>query len=455
MVIQNILLVVIIVLLYAIYRKEKELAEIEKESKDRDKLNVYENSLDEEEIHNFVKSDLELLHYMTDEEKDKFGISHNTLPSKLNGEYTKAYLEDSLKDPNSEIYKAIAYVKKKDIQNNVKLELREFSTLMDRYKEFLNQSKLFKRIEVLDSLHIIKTEGGTVDDYKLFFLSEFSKLIFNNGLTFKDLEIQTDLYGYGPSTANLIVFNIQNIKEIKDGIDYKVYEADVIFTLKDKSKKTLKYQFYDDTIEEFHIWSKKFTYIDDLEDSYPYYESSKPKNTFIMVLNDLFKHLDFVGKHFYNKEFIKWNFLRYDFESLLTNDYGEYIDKSWQIDKKNFTYVEEIEKIDDINIIDSMTDDELFIYALNLYYKEYNNFELKQKVFQVVKYLDKLINNNYPMAHLVKGLLYLDGKIVLKDLSASNYHLHKAYDLGIQTPTLLIWNENDLYKNTKYMFYQK
>lgn len=377
--------------------------------------------------------------------------------SKENFEQNNSYFEklsnrdkdkeiDELRAINSKLLKIVEEIPKSEQSTNSKLELREFANLMSRYSEFLNQSKFFKKINVIESLHMIKTKSGTIDDNKLFFISEFTKLIFSNDLTFKDLDIDNDYYDYGPLEANSVWFNIENIKEIKDGGDYKVFEADVIFTLKDKMKKSLKYEFYDDTIEKFDKWFKEFVFIDYERDAepYPYFESYKPKGKYRIVLNDLFQYLDFVGKHFYNKEFIKWNFLRYNYESLLTDDYGEYIDTSWQIDKKNFTYVEKIEKSDDIEIIGSMTDDELFVYALNLYYNEYSNFELKDKIFKVVKYLNKLMSNNYPMAYLVKALLYLDGKIVLKDIEEAKKLLHKAYDLGLHTPTILIWNENNL-----------
>ena len=329
------------------------------------------------------------------------------------------------------------------------MELREFSNLMIRYSEFLNQSKVFRKIDVIDSLKMIKVKGGTADDSKIFFLTSFTQLIFSNGLTFKDLKIENDYYDYGPLEANSIWFDIENIKETKDGGDYKVYEADIIFTLKDESKKFFKYEFYDNTIEEFDKWFKEFMFIDFARDAepYPYYESYKPKAKYRIVLNDLFQYLDFIGKNFYNKVFIEWDFLGYNYKSLLTNNYGKYFDSSWQIDKKNFTYVDEVEKNDEIAIVDSMTDDALFSYALNLYYKEYSNFELKENIFKVVKYLDKLINNDYAMAYLVKALLHLDGKIVLRDIEEAKKLLHTAYDLGLYTPTILIWNENNLNKN--------
>ena len=262
----------------------------------------------------------------------------------------------------------------------------------------------------------------------------------------KDLEIDREYYGYGPSEVSLIWFDIENIKKMKDGGDYKIFEADVIFTLRDKTKKILKYEFYDDTVAEFDKWFKKFEFIDEVctSDPFPYFESYKPKAKYRIVLNDLFQYLEFLAKHFYNKKFIDLNFLRYDFDSLLTNNYGTYIDDSWQIDKNNFTYVDKIEKNQNTNSIDTMTDNELFNYALNLYYKESNNFNVDNKIFNVVNYLDTLIKKDYAMAYLVKALLYLDGKIVTKDVIEAKKLLRKAYDLGLYKPSILIWNENKL-----------
>lgn len=405
-------------------------------------MNTYENPLIKEEIEEFDESGLELLNYLSADEREEFDIPDY---------YTNYTIGNDLKDTKSNTYKAIQHIKKNGIKQSTKIELKKHSTLMSKYSEFLNQSKVLKKSDVINSLHMIETKGGAVDSFKLSYLLQFTKLIFSNGLTFKDLHIENDYYDYGPFKAESIWFDIENITETIDYGDYKVFEADVVFTLKDKSKKSLKYEFRDDTIEKFDKKYKAFIFKDYERDAEPYYyfDSYQPKAKYRIVLNDLFQYLDFIGKHFYNKKFIEWD----DCKNLLTNDYGEYFDKSWQIDKKNFKYVDKIEKKEDIDIIDSMTDNELFVYALDLYYKEYINFELfelKEKIFKVVKYLDRLIGNNYPMAYLVKGLLHLDGKIVLRDLSMANFYLHKAYDLGLQTPTLLIWNENDLYQNSKY-----
>jgi len=177
--------------------------------------------------------------------------------SKENFEQNNSYLEklsnnekeiDKLTDINSNLQKIVDEIPKSEQSTNSKLELREFANLMSRYSEFLNQSKFLKKIDVIESLHMIKTEGGTVDDYKLFFISEFTKLIFSNGLTFKDLDIDNDYYDYGPLEANSVWFDIKNI-------------ANVIFTLKDKTKKSLKYEFYDDTIviyfcNPYHSWER-------------------------------------------------------------------------------------------------------------------------------------------------------------------------------------------------------
>lgn len=350
-------------------------------------------------------------------------ISNNEINNKQVSILSDSKEHDKLDKINSNLKKINNTISHKPKKQKSKLELKTFDTNMTRFKEFLNQSKVFKRNDVLQSLYMIKVEAGTVDDNKLFFLTQFTELIFSNGLTFKDLDIDNDYYDYGPLEANFVWFDIDNIIETKDGGDYKIYEADVIFTLKDKTKKSLKYEFYDNTIVEFDKWYNDFQFIDYERDAepYPYFESYKPKGKYRIILNDLFQYLDFIGKNFYNKTFIKWNFLKYNYESLLVDNYGGYENLSWQIDKKNFAY------------------------TLNLYYKEYNGFELKEKIFKVIKYLDKLIEKNYGMAYIVKAMLYIDGKIILKDYEEAKILLKKAYNLGVYSPSILIWNVNSLH----------
>jgi len=433
--IDNILLLVILILLILIYRKITSLLSEYQKSKQISSSNKNDEIIESK----YSIDDLNELEYLTDNEKIEYAIEDYRY-------YSKSEKEDFLNDESSNLFKAIDKLKRDGIKRNEKMELRLFSSNMERYREFLNQSKVFKRKDVIDSLNMVNIEGGTVDDYKIFFLTTFTNLIYSNDLELKDLEIDSNYYGYGPSEAKSIWFDIDNIKEVKDGIDYKIFEADVVFTLKDKTKKTLKYEFYDDTVDEFTKWFKKFEFIDEVgfAEPFPYVESYNPKAKYRIVLNDLFQYLDFVGKHFYNKKFIKWGFLKYDFDSLLNDDYGLYVDISWQIDKKNFSYVDEIEKNDSIDVIDSMTDNELFVFAINLYYKEYNSLELDERIFKTIRYLDKLIEKKYPMAYLVKALLHLDGKIAVKDTNEAKRLLRKAYELGLYKPSILIWNENKL-----------
>ena len=434
--IYNVLLLLILLVLFLIYIKINSLLF---EYKRINEINQLKNDEMKNIDPKYGIESLSELKYLTDEEIIEYGI-----------EDYKYYSENEkikyLADESSNLFKAIDKIKKCRIKKNESMELHNFSENMERYREFLSQSKVFQKKDVIDSINMIKTKGGTVSDYKIFFLTTFTNIIFSNGLKLKDLEIDREYYGYGPSEVSLIWFDIENIKKMKDGGDYKIFEADVIFTLRDKTKKILKYEFYDDTVAEFDKWFKKFEFIDEVctSDPFPYFQSYKPKAKYRIVLNDLFQYLDFVAKHFYNKKFIDLNFLRYDFDSLLTNNYGTYIDDSWQIDKNNFTYVDKIEKNQNTNSIDTMTDNELFNYALNLYYKESNNFNVDNKIFNVVNYLDTLIKKDYAMAYLVKALLYLDGKIVTKDVIEAKKLLRKAYDLGLYKPSILIWNENKL-----------
>ena len=342
-------------------------------------------------------------------------------------------------------------IKYKPKNKKNKLELKVLDTNMMKYREFLNQSKVFKKSDVINGLYMINTEAGTTEANKIFFLAEFTKLIFSNGLTFKDLDIETEYYGFGPSRIDHISFDIENINEIKDGGDYKIYNSDVVFTLKDKTKKSFKYEFYDDMIDKLKEDYKKFKFTGYLGyiKKCLYSDFNESNGKYRIILNDLFQYLDFVGENFYNKVFVKRKYfsgLEYDYNFFLIGNNGEYKDLSWQIDRSNFIYIDEIEKNKDINIIDSMSDDELFIYALNLYYKECSEFELNEKIFKVIKYLDKLIDKNYGMAYIVKAMLCIDGKIILKDYEEAKILLKKAYNLGLCTPSMLVWNENELYK---------
>lgn len=141
-----------------------------------------------------------------------------------------------------------------------KIELRPFQTQMERYREFLNQSKTFGRIDTIKAIHFIKTEGFTVEYNKNFFLSELTELIFSNGLDFKQISVESDLYGWDPSTLNFIRFEIENITEIEYGGDYKIYSADVIFNLKGSRKKTLKYEYFDEL--SFDKYYDEFKFVD-------------------------------------------------------------------------------------------------------------------------------------------------------------------------------------------------
>ncbi len=375
-------------------------------------------------------------------------ISNNEIIDKQVSILSDSKEVDKLDKINSNLKKINNTINHKSEKNKNKLELVNFDTNMSRFREFLNQSKVFNKLDIVDRFQAIKVNNDS-EDHKLFFLSQFSKLLLSNNYTFSDLDINTEYYGYGPSNADSIWFDVENINETKDGVDYKVYEADIVFTLKDKSKLILKYEFFDDTIEQFDKCYDKFCFIDFERDSEPYYYNDSHRNNgkYRIVLNDLYQYIDFIGKNYFNKSFfkVKWLiFPQYEYESLL--HYSQFTDMNWQIDSTNFEYLDDIVNDKELEIIDSMSNDELFIYLLKIYYKEYPTFDMKPKIFKVIKYLNKLIEDNYPMAFIVKALLHLDGKIVLKDYEEAKILLKKAYSLGLNSPSMLIWNENNLYR---------
>ena len=332
--------------------------------------------------------------------------------------------------------------------HNGKIELIPFRTRMGRYREFLNQSKVFSRIDAIKSIHCIKTEGGTAEDYKISFLSEFTELVFSNNIDFKKLNIETDLYGYGPSELSFIRFEIECITEIRDEGDYKVYEADIIFNLNDNKWKTVKYEFIDDKNDDFSgrlsydKYYNEFKFVD--EDEEIFYKEFEERGKYRIILNDLFQYLDFAGANFYNKSFVQPEIIGYDYENFLRNASGKYKDKNWQINRGDFMYVDEVDETLKPSNTNDLTSDQLFNYALHTYYQEYRFYQLTDDIFKVVEYLDILISKKYPMAFLTKAILHIDGVTVFKDLAEAKQLLKEAYNLGLTTPSLLVWNENKL-----------
>lgn len=436
--IENVLLLLILLLLLLIYKKinfNKSLNKVVKE----------ENILENDNEPKYSINDLEDLDYLTEDQIIEYGIEDY----KYFSENKKTNL---LKDETSNLFKAVEKLRKDGIKRNEKMELVDFSTNMNRYKEFLNQSKFINKESIIFSLKLIKTENSSVDHHKMSFLIEFTNLIFSNGLTFEDLKIETDDYLFEGFSVDSIYFNIENLKKIHQS-DFDEFEADIVFTLKDNKKKVLKHTFYDyRDIDTFNKWFKKFKYINhNVIDSEgcDYKRSNKNKSEYRIILNDLYQHINFISENYYNKSFGKYKeviFKNYDYRSLLINEYSAYIDDSWQTNKRNFSYVGEgdVKKKEKVIDFNNMSDSELFKYTLDLYYEECNRFYIKPKIFKVIKYLDKLIEKKYPMAYLVKALLHLDGEIAIKDTVEAKRLLRKAYHLGLYKPSILVWNENKL-----------
>ena len=173
MIIENILLVIIIFLLYMIYRKNIFLPT--KNEKNTITNNNESTSIDEidefDKIVKFDENDLELLTYLTPKERKEFDVPADD----YKGCYSAKTLKDKLKDSNSNLHRAIMHIKTNGVKTNTKMELRKFPSLMVRYKEFLNQSKEFKKLDVIETLDMISVEPDTVVDMKIFFLSYLSK----------------------------------------------------------------------------------------------------------------------------------------------------------------------------------------------------------------------------------------------------------------------------------------
>lgn len=345
--------------------------------------------------------------------------------------------QDSFEKKLGNIHKSIKNISKKP--NKIKsqeISLIKFGSQLERYEGFLNQSKEFEKLEVIESLKLIQTEPQAIEDTKIFYLSEISELIFTNNLSFEDLFIEEDYF----DSIKYIYFKFKNKKKISDGGDYKKYEIDVIFMSKDKEEIVLKYKYFDNSLEELLEKYKEFEYMS--FDSISYYESLK-KDSYRIILNDLQSYLDYVGKEYYNKNFISNNKI----EKLLTEPYGEFYDNNWQISKKNFTYVEKYSETKKQKELENMLDNELLEYSLSILYDTFRFlYRENNNRFEAVKIIDSLIEKKYPLAYLVKAILLIDGEFVLKDYSEAKSLLKEAYNLGLCSPAILVWNENNLDK---------
>lgn len=318
------------------------------------------------------------------------------------------------------------YIENKDIKSN--------RILMYKYMYYLDQSKLFLKNDVFESLNLIQADSMLTSN-KLFYIKEFTKLIYNNNLEFSDLYIEHSYDG------DSIWFEIKEKEILSDYLDADSYPIDLIFTLKDGSKRTLEYSLlvpFDKFKEDYD----KFIFKEHSFSDTVYYSKNKEDSRYRIILNDFFKYLKEVQDKYYNKFFFQTNVSVVYYETFLKNETCGYKDYSWQLDKSKFKYVDKLPEKEEIRIED-MNDNQLLEYVLDLYYKEIQN-GYSYKKFDVVKHLDSLIIKNHAMANLVKGILYIEGIIVLKDLSKAKEYIQKAYDLGLQEPSIKIWNDNQL-----------
>lgn len=321
------------------------------------------------------------------------------------------------------------YIKNKDIKSN--------KILMYKYMYYLDQSKFFLKNDVFESLNLIQADCMLTSN-KLFYIKEFAKLIYNNSLEFSDLYIEHSYNG------DSIWFEIKEREEPSDYQDSDYYPIDLIITLKDGSKRVLEYSLLV-PLEKFKEDYNKFIFKEYSFSDTVYYNQKKEDGRFRIILNDFFKYLKEVQDKYYNKFFFQDNVSVVYYDTFLKNETSGYKDYAWQLDKSKFKYVDKVPEKEELRIED-MNDNQLLEYVLNLYYKEIQDWTsgYYSKIFDVVKHLDSLIKKNHAMANLVKGILHIEGIIVLKDLSKAKEYIKKAYELGLYEPSLKVWNDNEL-----------
>lgn len=378
----------------------------------------------------------------------------------------KTFGDENSTDDNLDFKKDNDLLEDKIIEEKFSIKLIKFNTQMSRWSGFLNQSKYINKFDILSNVFYLEREEDSVEDWKIFFIETFTKLLLKNGYSISDMLIDGTVYGRVPSKVNYIWFDIQNEVIVKDEWNLKVRNADVFFRLKGHTDIILKWEFYNDNLEKFREYFNKFIFTDlESNESYKYNDCFVKKAEFRIVLNDLVQYAEFIGKNFLNMTFTEKPY-NFDYTSIFNK--SEYVDKNWQIDKgKLFSYQnltnknKNIKELDreifyeykSLNIKDlterlsNETNEEIFAYCYNKYFDgwyDYNEPSIIETTFTIVEQLDILIERKFPLAFIFKSLLHLDGKIVLKDISEAKRLLKEAYSLGLQTPSMMIWNENNL-----------
>jgi hypothetical protein len=337
-----------------------------------------------------------------------------------------------------------------------KLSLINFENNMSRYHKFISQNKTIDKRDVISSLDLISSNDN-IEENKKIFLRVFANLIISNGYNFDDFLIENDTtYEEGSSEYKSINFELANIRIVDNPeSDIVVKEADIKFTLSNNKHIVLQYVYHDNWLEELIKEYPLYIYVNcrDGNKIYKYCTNYYHDNKFRILLNDLFQYLEFIGENYYNIEFSKDAFWGTDDNNTLLK-HCSFIDLDWQINDTDIKYAENVDSdiLNEIDIKDLLNNDEiedeyLFNYCYEFYNKRiryYSNNRINKEAFLIIDILDKLIQNNHPMACILKSLLYLDGKLILKDTSDAKQLLKKAYELGVKNPTLRICNENNL-----------
>jgi len=302
-----------------------------------------------------------------------------------------------------------------------------------------------------------------ITDIKISTITEIAYAILWNGYKFSDLKINYGVYGAGPRTHKVICFDIENVILEKADPEYldNEYSASLIFESQGGENIVIKYNYSGENncIDNLKKYFEHFEY-KDFDESVKYSESTYGKQ-YCISLDDLGEYIEFVGENFYNKSFFK----SYKYQTLFED--LNIIDEQWHPKKATTFFYETtdaklLKELEDgkRELYNSMNEYDDFIfgqmiekkdylsmyeYCYNMYFWKINSLNptMDNKIFNVIKLIDKLIEVQYPMAFIFKAILHLDGILVLKDYEESKRLLKNAYNLGRERPSLMIWNENN------------
>ena len=342
-------------------------------------------------------------------------------------------------------------------------------SFMQKYRGYIYQPKIFFKYGWFWDIEDLPSED--IHSYvKKGFLISFMQMLKDNNLNLLDLKIESTYAGYGPHEVYYIVFKILDY-EYEEWDKWRS-EANIELTLKDgETKKVMMESYFNDLTDYYdsgeyeiiHFFDalKKSYYTFEVTDGIRYvsdfYEAKPSESKYAFSINDLYNH--------YNKVYTNNNIELFGQKiSLLDEwygklkeayDYPSIIDEQWSIlpeeDNKVYvldSYEEYKEKEEELfekynNESDENLDHRFICASINFY----DAWKLSGREDEQ-KYIDKAItlwrdlaDKNHPYSLLIMGILYFDGKYVLKDIEKSKECLRKAYDYGFREQSVKVWND--------------